>query len=328
MGGRNIRWGGACVGALIALCLAALPSAAAEKLRVGKPQAEVFSFVPLDIGIEVGIFAKHGLEVESLAFGGAAKLQQALAAGAVDVGLGSGPALSFTAKGAPQLGIAAMAGRPSIMSLIVAKDGPIKSVADLKGKTLSISAPGGVPEWLARELSRQQGWGPDGINLIGLGADSSQIAALRTGQVVGLPNDIFLATRLEEQGVARILVRFGDIVPVFIMHVIYATDNAMAQRPEDLRRFLAGWFETIAFMRKNKAASVKIASQVTNVSAEIIDRTYDQVMPMFSDDGRFDPQALAVLRRSFVELGLLPTEPDMTKLYTERFLPSTARSAN
>jgi len=284
--------------------------------------------VPLDIGIEVGIFAKHGLEVESLAFGGAAKLQQALAAGAVDVGLGSGPALSFTAKGAPQLGIAAMAGRPSIMSLIVAKDGPIKSVADLKGKTLSISAPGGVPEWLARELSRQQGWGPDGINLIGLGADSSQIAALRTGQVVGLPNDIFLATRLEEQGVARILVRFGDIVPVFIMHVIYATDNAMAQRPEDLRRFLAGWFETIAFMRKNKAASVKIASQVTNVSAEIIDRTYDQVMPMFSDDGRFDPQALAVLRRSFVELGLLPTEPDMTKLYTERFLPSTARSAN
>lgn len=316
------------MGALIALCLAALPSAAAEKLRVGKPQAEVFSFVPLDIGIEVGIFAKHGLEVESLAFGGAAKLQQALAAGAVDVGLGSGPALSFTAKGAPQLGIAAMAGRPSIMSLIVAKDGPIKSVADLKGKTLSISAPGGVPEWLARELSRQQGWGPDGINLIGLGADSSQIAALRTGQVVGLPNDIFLATRLEEQGVARILVRFGDIVPVFIMHVIYATDNAMAQRPEDLRRFLAGWFETIAFMRKNKAASVKIASQVTNVSAEIIDRTYDQVMPMFSDDGRFDPQALAVLRRSFVELGLLPTEPDMTKLYTERFLPSTARSAN
>lgn len=316
------------MGALIALCLAALPSAAAEKLRVGKPQAEVFSFVPLDIGIEVGIFAKHGLEVESLAFGGAAKLQQALAAGAVDVGLGSGPALSFTAKGAPQLGIAAMAGRPSIMSLIVAKDGPIKSVADLKGKTLSISAPGGVPEWLARELSRQQGWGPDGINLVGLGADSSQIAALRTGQVVGLPNDIFLATRLEEQGVARILVRFGDIVPVFIMHVIYATDNAMAQRPEDLRRFLAGWFETIAFMRKNKAASVKIASQVTNVSAEIIDRTYDQVMPMFSDDGRFDPQALAVLRRSFVELGLLPTEPDMTKLYTERFLPSTARSAN
>lgn len=301
------------------------PSLAADMLRVGKPQAEVFSFVPLDIGIEEGIFAKHGVEVESLALGGAAKMQQALAAGAIDIGLGSGPGLSFTAKGAPQLGIASMAGRPSIMALIVAKDGPVKNVADLKGKTLSISAPGGVPEWLARELSRQQGWGPDGMKLIGLGANSSQIAALRTGEVVGMPNDIFLATRLEEQGVAQILVKFGDIVPVFIMHVIFATDNAIAQRPEDLRKFLAGWFETIAFMRKNKPQSVRIATEVTHVSPEIIDRVYDQVMPMFSDDGRFDPKALAVLRHSFVELNLLPTEPDMSKLYTEKFLPVAAR---
>ena len=285
---------------LVAFCCSAalglLPAAAGEKLRVGKPQAEVFSFVPLDVGIEEGIFAKHGVEVESLALGGAAKMQQALAANAIDIGLGSGPGLSFTAKGSPQLGIASMAGRPSIMTLIVAKDGPVKTIADLKGKTLSISSPGGVPEWLARELSRQQGWGPDGMTLIGLGADSSQIAALRTGQVVGMPNDIFLATRLEQQGVARILVKFGDIVPVFIMHVIFATDDAMEKRPDDLRKFLAGWFETIAFMRKHKPEAVQIATKVTNVPPEIIDRVYDQVMPMFSDDGRFDPKALAVLR--------------------------------
>lgn len=319
------RWLGLHAALLIASCFATGTSPAAEVLRVGKPQAEVFSFVPLDIGIEQGIFAKHGVEVEGLALGGAAKLQQALAAGAVDIGLGSGPGLSFVAKGAPQRGIAAMAGRPSIMALIVAKGGPVKNVADLKGRTLAISALGGVPEWLARELSRQQGWGPDGMTLIGLGADSSQIAALRTGQVVGMPNDIFLATRLEEQGVARILVRFGDIVPVFVMHVIFATDKAIASQPEDLRKFLAGWFETIAFMRHNKPQSVRVATQVTNVSPEIIDRVYDQVMPMFSDDGRFDPKALAVLAHSFVELNLLPTEPDMSKLYTEQFLPGAAK---
>ncbi len=42
---------------------------------------------------------------------------------------------------------------------------------------------------------------------------------------------------------------------------------------------------------------------------------------MFSDTGRFDPKALATLRKSYVELKLLPTEPDMSKLYTEAFLP-------
>ncbi len=308
------------IGLLAGLALAlgiaaggAPPPAVAATLRVGKPQAEVFSFVPLDIGIAEGIFAKHGVAVEEFVLGGAAKQQQALTAEAIDVGLGSGPALSFIAKGAPQLGIAAMAGPPSIMALIVAKDGPVKTIADLRGTTLSISAPGGVPEWLARELSRQQGWGPDGMTLVGLGSDSSQIAAMRTGQVVGMPNDIFIATNLEQQGVARILVRFGDIVPVFIMHVIFATDQAMKERPDDLRKFLAGWFETIAFMRKNKAPSVALAAEVTRVPPEIVDRVYDQVMPMFSDDGRFDPKALAVLARSFVDLKLLPSEPDMAR---------------
>jgi len=43
---------------------------------------------------------------------------------------------------------------------------------------------------------------------------------------------------------------------------------------------------------------------------------------MFSDSGRFDPKALATLAGSFVELGLLPEKPDMSKLYTEQFLPA------
>jgi hypothetical protein len=60
------------------------------------------------------------------------------------------------------------------------------------------------------------------------------------------------------------------------------------------------------------------------VSPEIAGRVYDELMPMFSDDGKFDPKALAILRKSFVAMKLLPTEPDMSKLYTEAYLPSAA----
>lgn len=47
---------------------------------------------------------------------------------------------------------------------------------------------------------------------------------------------------------------------------------------------------------------------------------------MFSDTGKFDPKALAVLAKSYMDLGVLPKEPDikepdMSKLYTEAFLP-------
>ncbi len=44
-------------------------------------------------------------------------------------------------------------------------------------------------------------------------------------------------------------------------------------------------------------------------------------MPIFSGNGRFNPKALDVLAESFVELKLLPAKPDMSKLYTEAFLP-------
>jgi len=45
------------------------------------------------------------------------------------------------------------------------------------------------------------------------------------------------------------------------------------------------------------------------------------LMPMFSDDGKFHASALATLAKSYVELQLLPQEPDMAALYTEAFLP-------
>jgi len=45
-------------------------------------------------------------------------------------------------------------------------------------------------------------------------------------------------------------------------------------------------------------------------------------MPMFSDDGRFNQKALDTLAKSYVELKALPSEPDMSKLYTEAFLPT------
>jgi NitT/TauT family transport system substrate-binding protein len=88
-----------------------------------------------------------------------------------------------------------------------------------------------------------------------------------------------------------------------------------------LRNFLKGWFETIAFMRKNKAATVKVAMQVMDKDEDISSRVYDELMPMFSDTGRFASKALETLAKSYVELKLLPSEPDMSKLYTEAFLP-------
>jgi ABC-type nitrate/sulfonate/bicarbonate transport system substrate-binding protein len=297
----------------------ASPANALEKLRIGKAVPEAFSFVPLDIGMRKGFFAKNGLEIESIAFAGDARMQQAMASDSLDIALGSGPAMAFIVKGSPIKAVAAMAGPPLLLAIVVRPDGP-KTVADLKGKKISVSTAGSLTYWLVSETSRRQGWGPKGIDIAPMGAMPGQIAALKRGDIDGAIMDIGNAFELEKRGEGRILVRFTDIKD-FHIHVIFATDKLIADRPEAVRGFLRGWFETIAFMRKNKAETVAIANDVTGKDAEINSRVYDELMPMFSDDGKFNAAALATLAKSYVELQLLPTEPDPKQLYTEQFLP-------
>jgi NitT/TauT family transport system substrate-binding protein len=293
----------------------------ADTLRVGKAGREAFSFVPVDIGAQTGIFKKHGLELEIASFGGDARVQQAMAADGIDIGLGSGPGLAFIAKGSPIKGIAAMAGPPLLFALMVRTDDTVKSVDDLKGRKVGVSTVGSVTSWIINEVSRQRGWGFDGIGQVPIGDDANRIAALRTKSVDAAIVNLAVALNFVQRGEGRILLRFNDLLKDFHVHVIFATDKAIAGRPTALRAFLAGWFETIAFMRGNKPETVRIAKAVMGTDDATTSGIYDELMPMFSDHGRFEPKALAVLSRSFVEMKTLPSEPDMGKLYTEAFLP-------
>lgn len=319
---RKSFWRGAAVAAiaLVGTIAAVSPASALDKLRVGKAIALPFDFTVVDVGMSKGIFQKHGLELEISSFAGSAKLQQALGADALDIGLGSGPELAFVAKGNDDLGICAYAGPVNLM-LVVRPDAGIDKVADLKGKRITVSTVGSLTDWVVRETSRQQGWGNDGILVTPLGTNEAQVAAMRAKQTDGLAVDPAGAYNLEEIGAGKIILRFSTIAPDFINHVSYATKKIIAEHPERLKAFLAAWFETVAFMKANKAETVKLVAPIMHTSEEIAGRDYDDTMPTFSDTGKFEAKPLAVLARSFVQMGALDKEPDMSKLYTEKFLP-------
>ena len=88
-----------------------------------------------------------------------------------------------------------------------------------------------------------------------------------------------------------------------------------------VRSFLAAWLETIDYMRKHKAETVAIESAVSGYSSGVMSKEYDLTIGMFSNDCKFDAQSLANLERSFTDLKLTETAPDMSKLYTEAYVP-------
>jgi NitT/TauT family transport system substrate-binding protein len=308
-----------CLVSLISALLAV--PAGADTLRIGKAGRTAFSFVPTDVGVQTGIFKNNGLDIEVASFGGDAKVQQAMAADSIDIGLGSGSGLAFIVKGSPVRGVAAMAGPPLLFALVVRNDGSVNSVEDLKGRTIGISTVGSITSWIADEVARQKGWGHDGITQVPIGDDGARVATVKAESLDAAIVNLAVALNYADHGDGRIILRFGDLVKHFHAHVIFATDKVITEQPDQVRRFLKGWFETIAFMRSHKDETVKIAMPVLDTDARLTAEIYDELMPMFSDDGRFDPEALGVLRRSFVETNTLPQEPDMSKLVNEAFLP-------
>ncbi|HTH96907.1 MAG TPA: ABC transporter substrate-binding protein [Stellaceae bacterium] len=307
---------------VVALAVSGGPAALADTtVKVGKAMGSAFTFTPIDVGIATGIFKKHGIDVQKFNFGGSGKMQQALAAGAIDIGLGTGPEFAVLVKGAPDLGVGQLAGRPSLMGLLVPANSTLKTVADLKGRKIGISTTGSLTQWLVETLSAQQGWGPNGIQMVTLGANTAMIAAMRTGQIDGAVIEVATDYEMEQKGVGKLFVKFGDIVDHFVLHVIWAQKGFVQRDPGAVRSFLAAWYETISFMKANKDKTVEIATPVMGTSKEIAARAYDELMPIMNTDGHFDRQGLEVVAASFPELKLLPTKPDLTPYIDESYLP-------
>jgi NitT/TauT family transport system substrate-binding protein len=297
---------------------------ATRKLTVAKSIPNLMAYTPIDVATAKGYFAKHEIEIESIAFSGSASMHQAMTAGALDIALGSGSTMVNIVKGEPDICIAQTLGPPVELSIIVPYDSPIRSTDDLKGKNVGVASVGSPTEWVVFELARLKGWAKTDVKTVGLGGTQAAIAALRVHQVDAVVADTAVAYTLEPQKQGRAIVNCADYVPNFIMHANFASLKAASEQPEAVKAFCAAWFDSVAFMHKNKEETNRIVRPVTTLSPEVQAKNYDLVVPLLSLTGRFDSKGLAALARSYVELKIVDKEPDMKKLYTEKFLPPSA----
>jgi NitT/TauT family transport system substrate-binding protein len=306
----------------VALASFAAPVGAAEVLNVGKASQTASATLPVDVGLKTGIFAKHDLDVELVNFEGSSKMHQAMVAGSIDIGIGAGPEMVLVAKGSPELAVCDADPAPTFLGIAVAADSPITAVAQLKGKKMSVSSVGGLTYWLALELARKEGWGEDGLTVVTIGnASSSVVAALRTHIVDAAYTATALAFLLEDKKEGRLLAPASSYAGNVGGGMIFATNRLIAADPDAIRRFLAAWLETVAYMRSHRAETIAIEAAATGFPPSVQEKEFDLTIGMFSDDCKFDAETLSNLKRSFAELKLLPTPPDMATLYTEAFVP-------
>jgi ABC-type nitrate/sulfonate/bicarbonate transport system substrate-binding protein len=308
-----------------AMIAAAIPGAAraATRLAVAKVAAD-FALIMGDFGQKLGIPQRHGLDLEIVQIT-QAKMVQAVVAGSIDMALAGGATLAFAAKGAPLKAVAALSGPPAILVLIVRPDGSVTTLDQLRGRTVAVTNAGSLTDWAVSQIAASRGWEQSDIRRVGVGDTPARVAALRTSAVDAAVIDLAAALDLEERGVAKVLLNFGDLITRFQNQIIFASDAAIADKPDAVRAFVQGWFETVAFARAHKPETVAFAGEALGVRPSVAARVYDQLMGpgFFSSNGAIDPAILAVMSKSFVELKLLPTAQPLAQYVTDRFLPKS-----
>jgi NitT/TauT family transport system substrate-binding protein len=309
-------------GALLASGIAR-PARATTRLAVAKVAAD-FALIMGDFGQKLGIHARNGLDLDIVQIT-QAKMVQAVVAGSIDVALAGGATLAFAAKGAPLKAVAALSGPPSIIVLIVRPDDAVTALDQLRGRTVAVTNVGSLTDWAVSQIAASRGWDLADIRRVGVGDTPARVAALKTRAVDAAVIDLAVALDLAERGEAKILLNFGDLIATFQNQIIFASDAAIADKPDAVRAFVKGWFETLAYARAHRPETVAFAEEALGVRASVAASVYDRLMGsrFFSTDGAIDPAILAAMSRSFVELKLLPEERPLAQYVTDRFLPGT-----
>jgi len=295
---------------------------AATTIRIGNSSATAFNFMPLELGIKQGYFAKNGLDVQVIDLAGASKIYQAMVAGSIDMSLAAGTDIPFIMKGVPETGVGAIAITPALLGIVVPWNSPIHSLADLKGKKVGVSTVGSLTEWVAFEAVHKAGLTQNDITIVTDGSTTApQIAALVTGQVDAQVSAVALGWKLEQQKKGRLLAAASEFVGPFLFNAIFARDDFIKEHPDAVRGFLKGWYEAVNFMETHRAETVQFEQSIDNFPDVVDEKQYEALMPSMSRDGKFPPDAVSATARSLVDLHMLKTEPDMAKFLTTRFLP-------
>jgi ABC-type nitrate/sulfonate/bicarbonate transport system substrate-binding protein len=300
----------------------AMPAWSETKLSVGKANPNADNTIPLDVGVKRGIFKKHGLDVTVVNFQGGSKMVQAMIAGDIDIAVGAGVEMAFIVRGAPMMAVCESASTLPFMSVGLPWDSPVKSLKDLKGTRIGVSSFGSLTDWLAKQLALKQGWSVTDIRRAAIGGSpAASAAAFHAHNIDADIGGTATFLRLSEHEEGRVLAPVSSYMGHVASGVIYASNALIAAHPAAVRAFLAGWLDTIRFIRADKPEAVKLEMAATKYSHRVMSHEYDFVVGMYTKDCRFDAESLKTLKQSFIDLNLVKEPPDMSKLYTEAYSP-------
>ncbi len=288
---------------LFALVLAASALAtgatavAQEKIKVAIGQRQVWDSQVIPLGIEAGIWKKHGLEVDITWTAGGAETLQAALTGSVDYALTNGVegVLAAYAKGAPVRIIGSeMRGAGDIYWYVKA-DSPIKSLKDADGKTMTFSRPGSSSHLTAQQIAGKLGVKPKFVSTGAMPATRTQLVS---GQIDIAWAAVPFALDAIKKGEFRIVARGSELTELnnVSIRVNVTTEKFLKERPKAAQAFNRAYKESLDWMYANIDKAAAYWANVAKISPEIAKEGIS-----FYSKERMEPWPISGLDHSIAE---------------------------
>jgi len=170
-------------------------------------------YLPLTVAEQLKYFEAEGLQVSIVDFSGGSRALQAVVGGSADVVSGAFEhTLNMQFKGQPMRAFVLQGRAPQIVLAVNAKTMPnFKSVADLKGKKIGVTAPGSSTSVMSNFVLAKAGIKPTDVSYVGVGASQGAVAAMRSGQIDAISNLDPVITILQRAGDIRIISDTRDV---------------------------------------------------------------------------------------------------------------------
>lgn len=228
------------------------------------------------MGSKGGFAEKQGLKIEIMQFKGDTLALKALLAGELDSYEGNpGSPMIAASRGADIKLLGCY--WPGLTYAIYSK-ASINSPADLKGKTFAISAPGALPDLVARAVLAQNNVPADDVKFTVMGSDADRFKAVTAGIVDAAAASSGFAPAAEKAGV-KMLVHAIDALPNYVRFCIYSSGKTLAARKDDAARFLAAEMAGFRHALANRHQTIELTREITLAKPDnpLPAFTYDEV---------------------------------------------------
>ncbi len=301
------------------------PEKRAFVVAVGGQEALVY--LPFSVAARLGYFREAGLQPDIQNFAGGGLALRALIGGSADVVSGFyDHTIQMQAQGRRIKAVVMQQRYPGLV-LAVAKhaaDQGVRSLTDLRGKRIGVTAPGSSTHFFANFLMTRGGVGLDEFSIIGIGIGTTALAAVRARQVDAISNveptistlqsagdiSVILADTRTTTGTLRV---FGGPYPAACL---YVKEEFIQQNPNTVQALATAMIKALRWIKTHKVEEIVelMPQEYYQGNRELYTQAVRSMLESYSLDGRISPagapNALSVLssfdanvRRATISVG-------------------------